>query len=192
MFRLKKTKSKSAERTTLSSLKKGELVKNNEKTLNDFLLNLKEFKILEIRDLKKCLDNHRIEKENEFAVLTDFVEKMSRECVLNQHYFSLFDVPDMIVKMAPNKHDYKRMLDLLSCTKQDYLIEKADILKKPIDSVKMTDEDLVPLELIRQVLAQKKHVFRSDCDHIQRLINQSQDEMNQKISQLHVENNKIK
>ena len=165
---------------------------NNERILNDFLLHLKEFKILEIRDLKKTLDQFRIEKGYDHAMLSEFVEKICRECVLNQHYFSFFDVPDMIVKMTPKKADYTKMVNLLNATKTEYIKEKADIIKKPVEETKVTDEDLVPLELIKQVLSQKKYQFQKDCEYINRIIQDSQDEVNAKIRQLQVENNKIK
>lgn len=164
----------------------------NERILNDFLLNLKEFKILEIRDMRKTMDNYRIEKGNEHAMLTEFVDKICRECVLNHHYFSFFDIPDMILKMTPNKVDYKKMIDLLNVTKAEYIKEKAEIIKKPIDEVRVTDEDLVPLELIKQVLNQQKFQFKSDCEYIFKLINEIQEEVNSKIRQLQVENTKIK
>lgn len=86
--------------------------------------------------------------------------------MLNQFYFSFFDVPDLIVKMAPNKNDYAKMIEFLNVAKHDYIREKAEIMKKPVDQIRITDEDLVPLELIRQTLAQLKHKFNSKCDYI--------------------------
>ena len=171
---------------------KRKIDQRNENTLNDFLLRLKEFKILEIRDFKKCLDKFKNEFYDDQAMLNEFVEKVCRECVLNQHYFSLFDLPDFIVKISPSKADYKKMLELLQSVKSEYIKEKADILKKPIDDVKITDEDLVPLDLIKHVLGQKRYKFNSTWEYLNGFLKESQEEVNKKIQQLQVENNKIK
>lgn len=164
----------------------------SERTLNDFLLTLKDFKILEIRDVKKGLDTYKSVFYNNHAMLNDFVDKISRECVLNQHFFSFFDVPDLIVKMAPNKTDYSQMVKLLSIAKTKYLDEKSEILKKPKADCKITDEDLVPLELLRFVLSEMKHEFTDKCSFINRFIRNCEDEVAKKIRQLQVENAKIK
>lgn len=52
---------------------------NEENTLNDFLARLKEFKILEIRDLRKLLDKYREEFFAGNALLREFVDKICRE-----------------------------------------------------------------------------------------------------------------
>jgi hypothetical protein len=61
--------------------------------------------------------------------------------------------------MSPSKSDYKKILDLLQSVKTEYIKEKADILKKRIEEVKLTDEDLVPLDLIKHVMGQRKYNF---------------------------------
>jgi hypothetical protein len=112
--------------------------------------------------------------------------------VLNQHYFSFFDVPDMIVKMAPNKQDYAQMIELLNMCKITYVKEKAEIIKKPIEVVKITDEDLIPLDLLRHILNQMKHDFQEKVDFINKYIHECQNMVTSKIDQLQVENAKIK
>ena len=171
---------------------KRKIDQRNENTLNDFLLRLKEFKILEIRDFKNCYDKFKNEFYDDQAMLNEFVEKVWRECVLNQYYFSLFDLPDFIVKMSPNKSDYKKILDLLQSVKIEYIKEKADILKKRIDEVKLTDEDLVPLDLIKHVMGQRRYNFNLKWEYLNNFLNDSQEEVSKKIRQLQVENNKIK
>ena len=60
------------------------------------------------------------------------------------------------------------MLELLDMTKKEYIREKTEILmkldkdQKKIPEVKITDEDLVPLELLRQTLGQIKNKFTID------------------------------
>jgi len=70
--------------------------------------------------------------------------------------------------MIPSKTDYPKMLELLDMTKKEYIREKTEILmkldkdQKKIPEVKITDEDLVPLELLRQTLGQIKNKFTID------------------------------
>jgi hypothetical protein len=58
---------------------KRKIDQRNEDTLNDFLLRLKEFKILEIRDFKKCYDKFKNEFYDDQTMLNGFVEKVCRE-----------------------------------------------------------------------------------------------------------------
>ncbi|CAI2378759.1 unnamed protein product [Moneuplotes crassus] len=168
-----------------------------ENTLNDFLLELNDFKILEIRDMVKCMDNYRTRFYSTFTMLNTFVNKISRECVLNQFFFSFFDVADLVVKMTPSKADYAHMIGLLNDTKAEYIKEKVEILKKELKQrdnpeVKITDEDLIPLELIRQTLEKLKEKFKEGCGAIEAFIDECRDVTCQKICQLQVENTKIK
>ncbi|CAI2379134.1 unnamed protein product [Moneuplotes crassus] len=168
-----------------------------ENCLNNFLLELKDFKLLEIRDLRKCMENHLTKFYDDFTMLNTFVERVSRECVLNQFFFSFFDVADLVVKLAPSKIEYSKMIDLLNKTKDEYIKEKAEILQKQMKlkeapDVKITDEDLIPLELLRQTLQGIKDKFNKECHAINRFIHECQQQVDHKIKQLQVENEKIK
>lgn len=170
----------------------------DEHILNDFLVTLDDTKILEIRDLKKGLDNYRTNFFRDHAMLNAFVDKVCRECVLNQHFFSFFDVADLLVKMIPSKADYPKIITMLNESKKDYLKEKTEIMerlekdKKIKSEVKITDEDLVPLELLRNTLSNTKYRFNESCEFIKNFIDKCQAEVTHKIRQLQVENNKIK
>jgi len=50
-----------------------------ENILNNFLLELDDFKILEIKDMLKCMDIYRIRFNDDYNMLTAFVDKISRE-----------------------------------------------------------------------------------------------------------------
>jgi hypothetical protein len=80
----------------------------NENILNDFLLTLDETRILEIRDLKNGLERYRNTFFEDHAMLNVFVDKISKECVINHNFFSFFDVADLIVKLVPSKTDYSK------------------------------------------------------------------------------------
>lgn len=87
-------------------------------------------------------------------MLRDFSQVIKAECVLNQHFFSFFDIPDLIVKKKYQRKDFDQIIKLLNKVKKLYLAQKSTIIKdKAIEELEITDEDLVPLELFDQVLS---------------------------------------
>ena len=58
-------------------------------------------------------------------LLRDFSNLVKTECVLNAHYFSFFDVPDLIIKKRYQKKDYDLIINLLDKVKRAYLAYKA-------------------------------------------------------------------
>ena len=85
---------------------------------------------------------------------------MRAECVMEQNFFSFYDIPDLIVKKKFTRKDYESIIKLLNKVKKAYLVEKADILKdknKPLEEIVVTDEDLVPLELFDKVLQSREN-----------------------------------
>lgn len=82
--------------------------------------------------------------------MRDFAAIVRTECVLNSHYFSFYDIPDLIVKKKYQRNkDYDHIMKLLTKVKKSYLAQKSLIVGKerPIEELEITDEDLVPLEL---------------------------------------------
>jgi hypothetical protein len=127
-----------------------------EKIVNDFLCQLPDgvgHQILEIKDLERLLENETRNFKQESNLLREFAMTVRSECVMNQHFFSFFDVPDLILKKKYPKKDYETIIKLLNKVKKAYLVHKATILPdKPLTALAVTDEDLVPLELFDQVL----------------------------------------
>ena len=81
-------------------------------------------------------------------LLRDFVAVVKIECVLNQYFFSFYDIPELIIKKRYSRKDYDHIVKILNKTKKFYLLEKAKIVTdKPVEEIEITDEDLVPLEL---------------------------------------------
>ena len=67
---------------------------------------------------------------------------------MNQHFFSFYDIPDLIVKKKYQRKDYESIIKLLNKVKKCYLVHKATIVTdKSVAELFVTDEDLVPLEL---------------------------------------------
>lgn len=120
-----------------------------EKIINNFLMQLPEnAQILEIKDVEKILESQSKNYKQEATLFNDFITIVKTQCVLNQHYFSFFDIPDLIVKRKYSRKDYEHIIKLLNKVKKIYLLEKAKLITdKPVSELAITDEDLVPLEL---------------------------------------------
>jgi hypothetical protein len=103
--------------------------------------------------IDKLIDNITLSFNADFRVLERFSGWVKAECVMNQFFFNFFDIPDLIVKKSVSKKDYEGISKLLLKVKRSYLFHKATLLPdKPIESLNVTDEDLVPLELFDEAL----------------------------------------
>lgn len=104
-------------------------------------------------------------------LFNDFITVVKTQCVLNQHYFSFYDIPDLIVKRKYARKDYEHIIKLLNKVKKIYLLEKAKIITdKPVSQLEITDEDLVPLELFDQALSLIQHKVEDSRSYIVALI----------------------
>lgn len=129
-----------------------ERTEKEEKIINEFLCQLPEggigHQILEIKDLERLLESETRSFKSETTLLKEFATVVRSECVMNQHYFSFYDIPDLIIKKKYQRKDYESIIKLLNKVKKSYLVYKATILPdKQISQLVVTDEDLVPLEL---------------------------------------------
>lgn len=127
-----------------------ERCEKEEKIVNDFLCQLPEggHQILELKDLERVLENDTRAFKLETGLLREFSNVVRTECVMNQHFFSFYDIPDLIIKKKYQRKDYEAIIKLLNKVKKAYLVHKATIVTdKPIAELVVTDEDLVPLEL---------------------------------------------
>ncbi len=126
-----------------------------EKISNDFLTKINEgLQVIEIKDLSRLLDNEEKIIKQDMRVLREFAGLVKTECVLNSHYFSFFDVPDLIIKKRYQKKDYDMIIAMLDKVKRTYMANKAAQLPdRPLEEIQITDEDLVPLELLDDNMA---------------------------------------
>ena len=89
---------------------------------------------------------------------SEFVAQIKQECVMKQFYFSFFDIPDLIIKKNYSRKDYEEtILKVLNKTKMRYLAEKKNDCGTPIEKLQVTDEDLIPFELLDAVLTEIEH-----------------------------------
>jgi hypothetical protein len=69
-------------------------------------------------------------------MIEDFIVAVKQECVMNQHYFSFYDIPDLIIKKKVPRKDYetiilKMLMKVKMCYLEKKLSESKD--KKTID-----------------------------------------------------------
>ena len=68
----------------------------------------------------------------------------------------------MLVKKKTSKKDFELIQKILLKIKQKYLIQKALLFpERPIDQLSITDEDMVPMELLDDVLGAYRHKVQS-------------------------------
>ena len=64
----------------------------------------------------------------------------------------------MLVKKKTSKKDFELIQTMLLKIKKKYLVQKALLFPdRPIENLSITDEDLVPLEFLDDVLSEIKH-----------------------------------
>jgi hypothetical protein len=87
-----------------------------------------------------------------------FADWVRTDCSVNQHYFSFYEIPELIVKKKVSKKDYLCINKMLMKAKRSYLAYKIKLMPdKNIEQVNVTDEDMVPLELLQQTISMIKH-----------------------------------
>lgn len=70
---------------------------------------------------------------------------------MNHKFFSFFEIPDFLIKKQLKQRDLDNTILLLNDVKQEYLKGKAEALTKPIEEVKMVEDDLVPLAILNEM-----------------------------------------
>lgn len=176
-----------------------EQIEKEEKIINDFLCQMPEggigHQIMEIKDLERVLENETRTYKVENSLLREFAATVRAECVMEQNFFSFYDIPDLIVKKKFQRKDYESIIKMLTKIKKAYLIEKADILKdknKALEEIVITDEDLIPLDLFDKVLQSRDNKQELKRLQIQGLIQKLKLEAAQKIKAMGVDSEKTK
>ena len=78
--------------------------------------------LLQIKDIERILDNETKSNKMAITLMRDFASVVKAECVLNQYFFSFFDIPDLIVKKKYQRKEYDQILNLLQKVKKLYLV----------------------------------------------------------------------
>ena len=86
-------------------------VRKENKIINDFLSNLPvTLSIVMIEDLEKLLKTEQNKINSKMRMLNDFVVTVKQECVMNQQFFSFFEIPEVIVKKNYPRKDYEDII----------------------------------------------------------------------------------
>lgn len=95
--------------------------------------------------------------------LESIIDAIYKECKMNTKFFSFFDIPEFLIKKSLSKRDLENTIELLNDAKEEYLKGKAEALSKQVSEVKMTEDDLVPLEILGFMVDRRKE--RLDWEH---------------------------
>ena len=132
--------------------------RKEEKTINDLLAKLPESTYAEVHDIERIINLEQEAFRANYSILTTFIQNVKSECVMQQYYFGFFNIPEMLVKKRTSKKDFELIQKILLKIKQKYLVQKALLFPdRPIEQLSITDEDMVPMELLDDVLGAYRH-----------------------------------
>ena len=130
-------------------------VAKENKLINNFLSDIGPSGNVVLDDLNKLLQAEQTKQRQKMEFLHEFITCVKQECVMDHHYFSFFEIPDLIIKKGYSRKEYEEfILKLLNKVKTRYLAQKKmDNPETPIEQMQVTDDDLVELELFDQVMS---------------------------------------
>jgi len=78
---------------------------------------------------------------------------------MEKNSFIFYDIPDLIVRKNYSRKEYEEnIIKILLKVKMRYLVDEArKNPSKPLDQFQITDDNLIPLDLFDDVVAQIKH-----------------------------------
>ena len=126
-----------------------------EKITNSFLCSIPDCQIIDMGQLSDAFDLYMRRHKEENKILDGIIEQICRECKLNVKFFLFFDIPDFLIKKTLPKQDLDNAIELLNDAKEEYLRGKAEALKVGYSEVKMTEDDLVPLDILSFVMQKR-------------------------------------
>ena len=167
--------------------------RKEEKVLNDLLARLPESTYIETTDIERLINIEQEANKAKFNILQEFAQSVRTTCVMQQFYFSFFNIPEMLVRKKTSKKDFELIQSMLLKIKKKYLVQKALLFPdRPIENLTITDEDLVPLEFLDEVLGAMRHKVQSKVDIWRELIESARQETLKKIKQHGIESEKAK
>lgn len=101
--------------------------RKDNKVVNDFLGHLPDgHGFLQADDLDKLLKSEQSKIQAKMRMLNELVTTVKQECVMNQHFFSFFEVPEVVAKKNYSRKDYEEIiLKFLVKVQAAFLAEKA-------------------------------------------------------------------
>ena len=167
--------------------------RKEEKTINDLLAKLPESTYADVNDIERIINLEQDAFRANYSILTNFIQNVKSECVMQQYYFSFFNIPEMLVKKRTSKKDFELIQKILLKIKQKYLVQKALLFPdRPIEQLSITDEDMVPMELLDDVLGAYRHKIQSKFQLWKDLVDSAKFETAKKVKQSGIESEKAK
>lgn len=96
--------------------------RKEEKLINNLLAKLPDTAYAEVTDVERLINLEQENFKQNFSVMTKFIENVKQECMMQQHYFSFYNIPEMLVKKKTTKKEFELVQKLLLKIKQKYLV----------------------------------------------------------------------
>lgn len=89
-----------------------------------------ETPIIELNDLRRAFETENTQFAANMKLLQDFIEQVKSECVLNQHFFNFFDIPDLIIKRKFTPKEHELVIKYLNKVRKAYVVAKLSLPMK--------------------------------------------------------------
>jgi len=96
--------------------------RKEEKLINNLLAKLPDTAYAEVTDVERLIALEQENFKQNFSVMMKFIENVKQECMMQQHYFSFYNIPEMLVKKKTTKKEFELVQKLLLKIKQKYLV----------------------------------------------------------------------
>ena len=96
--------------------------RKEDKLINNLLAKLPDTAYAEVTDVERLINLEQENFKQNFSVMTKFIENVKQECMMQQHYFSFYNIPEMLVKKKTTKKEFELVQKLLLKIKQKYLV----------------------------------------------------------------------
>lgn len=131
-----------------------EAVSKRERIVNDLLAEIPDVTTVEVSHISAQIEKQVKAFQVREKKIKNFAQQLKAGYTIDKHFFSFFDLPELITKQKMSKKDFSEISkNLLFKTQKLYLLHKAQLMPEiPMEKLKITDEDMVPLDLITEVI----------------------------------------
>eukprot|EP00831_Metopus_contortus_P053786 TRINITY_DN4519_c0_g1_i3.p1 TRINITY_DN4519_c0_g1~~TRINITY_DN4519_c0_g1_i3.p1 ORF type:complete len:539 (-),score=108.46 TRINITY_DN4519_c0_g1_i3:94-1710(-) len=157
------------------------------KLIMGFLISIPSSAVLTLTDLRRHLENEAVQHNINYTLLRNLNEQIRQQCTVNSDYFSLYDVPDVIIKQRFGTKEYNLAIGFLSKVKKLYLASKK---QQGIANPQITQDDMIPNEMLEDVLSMMKYKHEQNAENINKIIFNIESEIEEKKTKLDVSNDR--
>jgi len=137
--------------------------------------------ILSIKDLKVHLEKIASKKAREFSLLEDFIVQIKSHSAFNGHTFSLYDIPDVILKMHYTAEEYNLIIKFTNKIKDNFTKTNKG----------MADNSLIPLSFFNDEVSRMKYIQDCKKSHSNKLILNCEDAVKIKKDSLNASTERV-